>query len=195
MTKFYRDIEFQRRALFVAGNVAACALIIFAIVLPIFAFFSDRDSRIADQRQLLARLTGIAAQAAKVQVIVSDTKSRVPRGEFLSGSDDNVISADLQTRLKAITESAGAHSRAVQALVPKVRDEVRYTGSRIEISGPLKSIYRAVYAIESAKPYLFVTAASIKMIGSENGRGNLEEPTLQAQLDVFGATRVEEHTP
>ncbi|MGA2287767.1 type II secretion system protein GspM [Bradyrhizobium sp.] len=140
--------------------------------------------------QSAARLSAIAAQAANVQSIVSDTSAQMRGGEFLAGADENVISADLQTRLKTITETAGARSRAVQALPFKISDQIRYSGSRIEIFGPLQSIHRAIHDIESAKPYLFITAAAIKLMPPAGGQGTPGEPMIQAQLDIFGAIQL-----
>jgi general secretion pathway protein M len=185
--KIAYDIHIRRQAFFVLGNLAMVALIVSALVMPTLAFFEDRDIRIADQLKVLARLTAVVEQDANVKSIVSDTSAQMRGGEFLAGPNENVISADLQTRLKAITEASGARSRAVQALPLKTSDQIRYSGSRIEIFGPLQSIHRAVHAIESAKPYLFITGASIKGMPSASRQGISEEPVIQAQLDVFGA--------
>ena len=89
--------------------------------------------------------------------------------------------------MKAIAEGAGGRSRATQALPQKSIDRIKYAGPRIEIYGPLQSIQRTVYAIESAKPYLFITAASIKAASTMSRPGVSEEPTIQAKPDVFGA--------
>ncbi|MBR1201861.1 MULTISPECIES: type II secretion system protein GspM [unclassified Bradyrhizobium] len=179
----------RRQLLFIAGNLVACALVAGIVVIPIVTFFTDRDSRIAEQQKVLARLSAISAQAAAVQSIVSDTKAQMQGGEFLTGPNESVISADLQTRLKALAEAAGARLRAVQALPVKVSDQIRYSGSRIEIFGPLQSILRAVHAIENAKPYLFVSGATLKMVPA-TGQGGIQEPGIQAQLDIFGAIQV-----
>jgi hypothetical protein len=185
--KVLNDAHFRRRIFFVLGNLAVCGIIIVGLVLPLNAFFGERDAHIADQRQVLERLQAIAAQAQNVSAIALDTTAQLQGGEFLAGPNENVISADLQNRLKAIAEGAGARSRATQALPPKAVGQIKYSGSRIEIYGPLQSIQRAVYAIESAKPYLFISSASIKLASVMSRPGVLEEPTVQAQLDVFGA--------
>jgi general secretion pathway protein M len=195
MMKILYDVHLRRGALFVLGNLAVCAVIVGALVMPTHAFFADRDNRISDKRKVLARLSAIAAQAASVQSIASDTSAQMRGGEFLIGPNENVISADLQTRLKAITEASGARSRAVQALAVKTDDQVRYGGSRIEIFGPLQSIQRAIYAIESAKPYLFITGATIKGLPPGSRPGVAEEPIIQAQLDIFGAIQVNGREP
>lgn len=189
MRKIFSDARLGRQTLFVLGNLAACALVAGVIVMPIFTFFADRDSRIEEQRRVLARLSAITAQAANIQSIISDTKAQMQSGEFLVGPNENVISADLQTKLKALTESAGARSRAVQALPVKISDQIKYSGSRIEIFGSLQSILRAIHTIESAKPYLFVTGAALKILPAA-GQGVSQEPVIQAQLDIFGAVQV-----
>jgi general secretion pathway protein M len=189
------DIHIRRQVYFVLGNLALGALVVSALVMPTLAFFEDRDSRIEDQSKVLARLTAIAEQVESVKSIASDTSAQMRSGEFLAGPNENVISADLQTRLKAIIEAAGARSRAVQALPLKSSDQIRYSGSRIEIFGSIQSIHRAIYAIESAKPYLFITGAAIKPQPSASRQGVSEEPVIQAQLDIFGAIQINGREP
>ena len=133
MIKAFYDIHLRRRAFFVLGNLAICAVVVSALVMPTYAFFADRDTQIADKQKVLGRLSAIAAQAANVRSIVSDTSAQLRSGEFLAGPNENVISADLQARLKAMIEAAGARSSAVQALPLKIVDQIRYSGSRIEI--------------------------------------------------------------
>jgi general secretion pathway protein M len=189
MMKILRDSHLRRRALFLLGNLAGVVFVV-ALMMPIVTFFADRDDRISGQLNVLARLSAIAARAANVQSIISDTSAQMRGSEFLSGPNENVISADLQTLLKAISEAAGARSRAVQALPVKVNDQIRFSGSRIEIAGPLQSIHRAIYAIESAKPYLFITGAAIRAMPQVSNQGVPGEPVIQAELDIFGAMQV-----
>jgi general secretion pathway protein M len=193
--KLFLDIHLRRRALFVLGNLAVGAVIVLGLVMPTRGFFADRDDRIAGQLKVLARLSAIAAQATNVQSIVSDTSAHMRGGELLAGTNENVISADLQTRLKAMTEAAGTRSRAVQSLPLRTSDKIKYSGSRIEIFGSLQSIHRAIYAIESAKPYLFITGAAIKVTAPAGGQGIPAEPIIQAQLDIFGAIQLDGHNP
>ena len=185
----------RRRLSFLLGNLAACAFLLFAIVLPLNAGFAERDATIAGELTRLARLRAVVAQAARVRAIMADTSAQLHGGELLTGGHENVISADLQTRLKAMTEAAGAHARAAAALPLKVSDDIRYIGARIELSGPIQSVRHAVYGIESARPYLFITAATIKGPPTIGGQAPAGEPTLQVQLDVFGAIQIDGQHP
>jgi hypothetical protein len=117
------------------------------------------------------------------------------RGEFFAGSNDNVINAELQTRLKALVTSAGAQSRAVQGLSPRTSEKITYSGARLEINGPLQSIYRAIFAIETATPYLFITNAVIRATPSNGSSTHQAEPIIQAQLEVFGAVQTRGRSP
>jgi general secretion pathway protein M len=189
MKRILGDAQFRRRALFVLGNLVICVAIVGFVLLPVYTLFADRESRIEEQRKVLMRLAAVAEQAANVQSIASDTKAQMQGGEFLVGPNENVISADLQTKLKAVAEAGGAKLRAVQALPVKSVDQIRYSGSRIEIFGSLQSIVKAVHAIESLKPYLFITGAALKSPPPLRP-GVSEEPVVQAQLDVFGAVQV-----
>jgi len=189
MNRIFSDAQLRRGLVFVFGNFAVCALIVSVAILPVHTLFADRDNRIKEQKRVLARLTAVAGQAASVQSIVSDTKAQMQGGEFLTGPNENVVSADLQTKLKTMVEGAGARSNAVQALPIKTLDQIRYTGSRIEVFGSLQSILRAIHAVESTKPYLFITGANLKTLAPAR-QGGSEEPVIQAQLDVFGAMQV-----
>ena len=195
MMSVARDLEFRRRAIFLLVNAALALPLVVFVVLPLHGFFSERDGQIAEKLAVLARLTAIASQEANVQAIAADTNGQIRGDEFLSGPNENVISADLQTRLKAMTEAAGARSRAVQALPAKSSEQIKYSGSRIEMFGTIQSVQRAVYAIETAKPYLFITGAVIKPLPAANRPEVSEEPNVQAQLDIAGAIQVGGKSP
>jgi general secretion pathway protein M len=183
------DARLRRRILFILANLAILVSVIGGLIMPIQSVFSDRDAQIADQQRLLARLNAIVAQASHVESFVSDTNAQLQSGEFLTGANENVIGADLQTRLKSMTEWAGARSRSIQTLPARTIDQIRYGGVRIDLTATLPALMRTVYAIESAKPYLFVVAASLRS-SPVSPQGRVEEPLLQAQLDIYGATLI-----
>ena len=190
MIKQFYDPRVRRRVVFVLANALACGLIFGVVIMPLSAFFAERDSNIANQRRTLARLNAISAQLENVQSIASETDTQIRGGEFLSGSNENVIGADLQTKLKSVVEAGGARSRAAQVLPIKTGDRLKYIGARIEVAGTIQSLHRAIYAIESARPYLFILGATIKPSPSVVKQGVTEEPAFQAQLEVYGAMQV-----
>ena len=190
MIDTWLERRWLRGLLFALGNLAAAAVLALAVVLPIRDGFAEREDEIATRRIALARLQAIAAQESAVQS-AAKAHSAVEAGDFLPGRNEGVVVADLQTRLKGSIEQAGARQRSVRVLPGVTVDEVRYVGSRIDINGPLAAIQRAIHAIEAAKPHLFVTGAVLKSVAPTASPGVLEEPVIEAQLDVFGAIRIE----
>jgi hypothetical protein len=178
----------------VLANLVACVLAFTVVIEPIRTVFAERDSHILSQRKALARLQAIAGQFETIRSVSADTNKDLRSGEFLVGTSENVISAELQTRLKTIMEGAGAKPRAVQALPARTADRVRYIGARIEVTGTIQAIYRSVYGLESAKPYLFISGATIRPAAPVT-KPEIVEPVLQAQLDVFGAVQIADHQP
>ncbi|HET9715099.1 MAG TPA: type II secretion system protein GspM [Pseudolabrys sp.] len=188
MNRWYRSKIF-RRTVFVLCNSVFCVAVGAALVLPAYTFFSDRNALINDRRGVLARLTAVAVQKNNAQNIERSIETELQRGEFLAGSNDHVINAELQTRVKALIVTAGAQPRAVQGLPLRTTDKIEYSGVRLDINGSLQSIYRAIFAIEAAKPYLFITNAAIKVTPSNGPSAHQAEPIIQAQLEVFGAVQ------
>lgn len=80
MMALVRDNYWLRRALFVLGNFTLCVVIVGSTVMPIGAFFSDRESSIVDRQKTLARLTAITVQEAHVRSIDLDTGAQMQRG-------------------------------------------------------------------------------------------------------------------
>jgi hypothetical protein len=174
--------------LFVGVNAVAALAMAIIVIEPIRHALNSRDAEIARQRELLARFEAIAAQEATVAAAAK----QAPRGtgEFLTGSNEGVINADLQTRLKALIEPAGAKMRALRILPSQTVEQLRYVGSRVEIYGSLPAVHRAIAAIETAKPFLFVRGAVLKPAPSLSNAGSPQEPVIDAQLDVLGGLQV-----
>jgi general secretion pathway protein M len=181
------DDTWVRRGLFVVVNSAAALVVAVLVIGPVRDLLERRDAQIAEQRSMLARFMAVAAQEATVETAAKQAPA--DKGAYLTGSNDGVVNADLQTRLKALVEAAGAHLRTVSALPPLTVEQLRYIGSHVDIFGSLPSIHRAVAAIESAKPFLFVRGAVIKPAPSAGPATASQEPVIDAQLDVFGALR------
>jgi hypothetical protein len=154
---------------------------------------ADRDREIRHLQMTLARLQAVAAREPSVQ---SGAKVANPgEAEFLTGKTDGAIGADLQGRLKGMVEAAGGRLRSVRNLQPKTDAQMRYVGSHIELLGPIVAIQRAIHAIESAKPYLLVTGGTMRLAPAISQGGVPQAPLIEAQLDIYGAVRVEAREP
>ena len=193
MTYDWHDKPWLRRTLFLGSNLLVAAIVVFGIILPLREYFADRDSEIIQNQEAIARWRAIAAEETAVQTLVREIGA--DRGEFLSGKNEGVIQAELQTRLKGMIEQAGARLRSVRGLQSHADGSARYVGARLEVFGTIPALHRALSAIESAKPYLFVRAAVMRPTAVMGQLGASQEPTLDAQLEIFGVMRAEAANP
>lgn len=191
MIAMIQSSAFARRATFLTAHVAIVLAAYWLWFIPLWEIFADRDVQIAKQRALLGRLEGIAAHESAVQDQVHNVSAEFDRGEFLAAANDGAVDADLQTRLKSIAEAGGAKLQSVQSMPATHDGAVKYVGARIELIGTLAAIQRAIHALETAKPYLFVTAAALKSSSPVARPDQTTEPVVDAQLEVFGALRPE----
>jgi hypothetical protein len=191
MIRKWQDTPRIRRVLFLGLNLAASLAVFILIVRPIYAVFVEQDAQIAMLGETLARMNAIANRKSDVEDLARQLDAESDLGEFLAGANEGVANAALQARLKTMTEAAGARVRSVQGLPIKNNGQIRYIGARIDLYGPLGAVHKAIYAVESGKPYLFVSGASIRLSPSISAQAAMTEPVIDAQLDVFGAVQME----
>lgn len=179
--------QWLRALLFVGGNLFAAATVIVVCVLPVRSAFSDRDDEIARQRDVLARLTAIHAQRDDVRRIVTSLSGL--HEHLTTAKGEGAANAELQARLKVLIESSGARLRSVRSLPSQSLGPTTLMGSRFDLHGSANAIQRVLHAIDGAKPYLFVKGAFLKPMAPGSQTGKAQEPSLDVQLDVFGALR------
>jgi general secretion pathway protein M len=183
-----------RRAGFIGATITAVTAVLSLVILPIHNMFAERDTHIAEQRAFLGRLTAIAAQETAVEALVRQADTDMDHGEFLPGTNEGMISADLQTRLKALVNGPGVKLRSMQNLAPRADGSIRYMGARLDIEGTMQSVQGVIHSVETSKPYLFVATAVLKPTQVAAMATTGVEPTVSAQLEIFGITKVGEAT-
>lgn len=175
-----------------ACNIALLAVGLYVSFI-IRGALEERDADIVTKREMLARLTAVVALEADVQKTARQLDDN--QQEFLSGSNEGVIAADLQTRLKSIAEHNGTRIHTIQGQPAQPGEMVQYIGVQLFLVGKLQNIHHTIYEIENSKPYLFVTSASVKLAASSAQASVSEEPTIEARLDVFGVMPMNRQKP
>jgi hypothetical protein len=185
----WRNHRFVRGALFLAATFLPVFAGLSLIVLPIRDLLADRDAEIARNVQMLARFTAIAAYKPNLPPAA---RLRDTPDEYFKGPSQGVATANLQARLKILSEASGARLRSVQGLPAESQGRLSYIGARLDIFGSIEAVQRAANAIEDARPYFFVTASVIKRSTQPMvPGGQAAEPVIDAQLDVFAAFQQE----
>ena len=175
-----------RRCVFVGINVGALALIYFLVVQPLVSLFSDQGDRLSRARTTFSKYRAIADREETVRAAASRTDEVASSAAFLQGASDGAASASLQARLKAIADQAGARVQSVRALEPTTEGGIRYLKAHLELVGSVAAIYATLRAIEGREPYLFVGQVLLRMQAGQPGISPTQEPSIEAQLDVYG---------
>lgn len=188
MIKFLQARRAQRRLLFISLNALAMCALYFLVVLPIGQVLHDRDGEIATRSEALQRWRRIAAREPELKKVVD--RSAAERSEFWAATNEGAANAELQARLKGLVEGAGTRIRSVQATPTRRRDGITYLGVRLDLFGEIAAVQRAIYAIETNKPFLFVTASLLKLGQPPSTPGRSVEPPIDAQLEISAPLEV-----
>lgn len=167
-----------RGALFVAFNVFIVLFVVVVLLAPVLGHFANRNEEISES----------AAQLAHFRKIMRSTDTLADKPSqggdpFLPGSEERVVSADLQAGLKAIANNAGVNLLGIRGLPGARSQQLRMIAVGVELEGSLAAVRDMVLAIERQTPVLFVTAASFRSV-SEG-----EDGPIRAELKVQGAMR------
>jgi len=177
------------RCAFAGVNLCLLLALYLLIIGPFLALFGDQAERLAQARAALARYSAIAAREAAVRIAAAHARDAASSGAFLQGTSDGAISAGLQARLKAVADQAGARVQSVRALESMSDHDIRYLGAHLELTGPIAAIRATLQAIEDRQPYLFVDTAALRMPAAPAGVSPAQEPSLEAQFDIYGPVR------
>lgn len=176
-----------RRALFLGATLFPVLLALFGVILPIRDGGRDGEAEILRQSEMLARLKGIAAYKPAEKPAPA---AEAVANEYLPGPNEGVAIANLQARLKTFAQLNNTMLRSIQGLPARTEGSTRWIGARLDVSGPIQSVHRLVFAIEDARPYLFISNATVRMQQrATNPNTPSSEPVIEAQLEVLGAYR------
>ena len=168
--------KMPRGALFIGFNSFALVFLILFVLAPLVSHFTSRSEDISEN----------AAQLAHFQSIVRSSnilakKSPDAGDPFLPGSEERIVSADLQANLKAVGTAAGVRLLGIRGLEGKRYQQMRMVTVGMELEGSLPAIRDLILAIENQTPALFVTEASFR--SATEGDDGL----IRAEIRVRGA--------
>ncbi|HUZ75079.1 MAG TPA: type II secretion system protein GspM [Stellaceae bacterium] len=160
-----------------------------AIALPLLDTVADNRREIADLNAALARFEQIAGERAarKAELGVLERQQATQEG-FLQGSNETLIAADLQNRIKALAAAGKGELTSTQILASDAEGKLKRVGVRGLMAIPLAGLVRVFYDLESATPFLFIDNVEIRprLDPRRRGYGDVDTGTLEARFDVYG---------
>jgi general secretion pathway protein M len=182
----------------VAGRllaVAILALLVGAIYLGIVApilddFATDRDT-IAQMTTLVSRYRAAGGRVPSQRAALAELAQRqAAQNGLLDGTNETLAAAELQTRIKAIVDSARGELKSTQILPVQQEGGFRRVGIRGEMSMTLPAAQQVLYALETASPLLFLDNVDIHSHAADRQQDRNEDiVVLEMTLDICGYMR------
>ena len=169
---------------------AAPVAIAAAVWFPVRAMIAERESLLKTETETLARLRSVIAQSRRVTDPGGAATDQALTADFLSGGQDAVIVAELQSRLRRLAMANSVELNSANTLPSRTIDQLTYLGLRASLRGQLPDIQRILHAIETGAPLLFIERLALRVdtwpIKSADPAQD-GAAALVAEFDVFGA--------
>jgi hypothetical protein len=136
---------------------------------------------------VLDRLRAVVAENARAKSMAIQTSAERPSSAFHAGASIAAVAAELQIRLKRLAMENGAQVKSMRSLDPIDSEGVRFMAVHVEMTGNIQAVHRTFRAIESERPFLFVSRVAMRVPASLTAQQTAQEPILDVQADIQGA--------
>jgi general secretion pathway protein M len=177
----------QKKAAALAILALLILLAVAAIAVPVWLFNRHYDVAIEDATSSLGRFSRIIGMRDGLQKQGLAVKALEANHHFLKSARAELAAAELQEQAQAIFDANGAKVNSTQILPGKDEGAYRQVTVSVQLMAPLSAVKAMLYAMESARPYLFLDNFSIRSPNMIVGRGEpATEPELIVQFDLSG---------
>lgn len=179
------------RALALLLLLGGLALFYLVMVQPVLQDRAQIRQAIAERRAALARFDRVAAELPRREAQLAALRRRqAATAGFLQGSNDALLAAQIQSRVKALVEAAHGELKSTQVL--PVQDEGRYRriAVRAQMTLDLTGAQQVLYGIETNSPLLFLDNVDLHShIEGRRRESGSPSPSLDLRFDVYGYRR------
>lgn len=180
------------RLLAAALLVAAIAIPYRLLIAPLLDHFAAYAADAATQEDLLVRYRRLADSRPQLRErLVEIQEGSAAQSGYLSGDSETLVAAELQNLIRTTVERNGGKLESTQILSAVTEDQFRRVTLRVRMVSDTETLFRTLYDIESALPYLFLDNLDIVSRDSRTGRNdaNQQGATLTVGYDVYGYMR------
>lgn len=176
------------RGLALALLVALVAVIYAVAVQPLIDDYAETMQSIDQMSALLQRYRGTAANLAPLQAELAQVQQRQgARDGLFAGTNDTLVAAQLQGRLRSAVEAARGELKSTQVLPPEDDGKMRRVTVRGQMASTLGAVQRVLYDLEASSPYLFIDNLNLRVRAAERRAESPDaDPILDVRFDVYG---------
>ena len=151
------------KALALAVPLGFLALIYAAAVSPVLDTYAISRDRVSELEAALARYDRSAREQAPRRAELAALKQRQEaQGGFLDGSNDTLLAAQLQNRIKALVGSGDGELVSAELLPVQEEGRIRRIAVRAEFSSSMAGVLHVFHGLESAYPFFFIDNVALR---------------------------------
>jgi general secretion pathway protein M len=176
----------QSRSLAIGLLVAAVALALGVLLLPVVMLHQHYSDAIESLTDRLERYRRVAAQAPEYRAALEAMREKNGRSFFLKNKAPNLAGAELQELVRGAIEGNGGRITTSQNQAPKDEGRFRQITVNVQFFATTPNLQKILNAVESQQPYLVVENITIRPLNAFRGfKPNPgQEPEINVQLDV-----------
>jgi type II secretory pathway component PulM len=190
----------QQRLAWIGGGFLLLLLFYLAVVSPILSLEAYWGQELARKRQLLTRYQSLRESKARVAQANKAMKDALTltEGQFLSGNNPAVASADLQEVLKNLTRDHGVNLTSTKVLQAREAGPYLEVPVQVQLSGNVAQLLTVLYHLEHHKKLLFIPELEInapRWVAGGKEAGNLQVNLVVSGVIKKGAEPPKKGTP
>jgi general secretion pathway protein M len=173
--------------------------LLLGVGMPWWARVSELDERIAAQLDQVARYQGLLASLPRLRAELEQERSNEDfKAFYYEAQTPALAGAQLQRELQDMVRGAGARLINAQFLPAGAEEQPPRVRIRTQLQGKTEALLDLLFAIEQARPFLFVDQLSVRSMtrrsirptrrvrGRRSPVVSQAEGQLTIRLDVYG---------
>ncbi len=179
------------RLLALAILLGVLVLAYVGVVRPLLDDYRATQASIEDAREAIARFQRVAAELPARRAELAAVRQRRAASEgFLQGTNDALVAAQIQNRIKALTETARGELKSTQVLPVQEDGKYRRITVRAQMTLDLAAAQSVLYGIETGAPLLFLENLDMRARSADRRRERVpDDVLLEVRFDVYGYMR------
>ena len=178
------------RGLALAILLALAGVVYFGMVDPLLARYRLDRRDIEDLQSAYMRFERIAGERASHQgTLAALERQRSEHEGFLRGTNETLMAAGIQNRIKALVVAAQGELASTQILPSENDGKLKRIGVREQLSIPMIGLAAMVHHLEGTAPYLFLDNVGIR-VHPEGGRraaaAAAPSSMVEVRFDAYG---------
>jgi len=179
----------HRRLVWLGGGGLLLILFYLAVVNPLLSLEDSWAQEMVIQSKLLSKYQGLLKSKNRVIAANKAMKAALDRteGQFLSGSNPAVASAELQEILKNLAKEQGVQMTSAKVLAPREAGLYLEVPVQAELTATVNQLVSLLYHLEHHKKLLFIPDLDIN--APRLVKGDNKDIPLQISMVISGVIK------